>query len=287
MAEKNVLAPLTSVQVIALFDELLANADRLLNSALLILDSGSVGLARSLAILGLEESGKAIAIHERRAQMAHEAEGAPFVDARLEKLWANHNLKLKTAHDFLVAEEYWFDTQPPDPETNRAWLGEIESWSKQHNILKQRGFYVDFNARDGVLAPDSDGDEESLRSVIDHIHQIGWQLRLGEHIVAKRQEESAVATPPATEEDIVRTRRMLVEAGADESMLERVLDAMSQGRDAIVLNNSDYRHRLGSPGINPFAILGQRGYEAQTRELNRMAEEIGLLSDNDGDLPSS
>ena len=122
MAQKNALAPLSPVQVVSLFDELLANADRLLTSALLILDSGSVGLARSLAILGLEGSGNAIAIHRRRAQMAYEPEGTPFVNARLEKLWADHKLKLKTAYDFLVAEEYWFDTQPPVPEANRAWL---------------------------------------------------------------------------------------------------------------------------------------------------------------------
>jgi AbiV family abortive infection protein len=287
MAQKDALAPLSPVQVVSLFDELLANADRLLTSALLILDSGSVGLARSLAILGLEESGKAIAIHRRRAQMAYEPEGTPFVDARLEKLWADHKLKLKTAYDLLVAEEYWFDTQPPVPEANRAWLGEIEAWSRQHNLLKQRGFYVDFDAEDGVLAPDSDGDEESLKLVIDHIHQIGWQLRLGEHIVAKQQEESARAIPPAAAQDIARTRQLLTEAGVDESMLEGICDALRQGRDAIVLNNNDYRHHLAPPQGNPFATLGQRGYEAQTRELQRLAEEIGLLSDTDDRRPPS
>jgi hypothetical protein len=146
---------------------------------------------------------------------------------------------------------------------------------------------VDFNARDGVLAPDTDGDEESLRLVIDHIHQIGWQLRLGEHIVAKQQEESARAIPPPAEDDIARTRQTLVDAGVGESMLEGICDALAQGRDAIVLNNNGYRHRLRSPESNPFATLGQRGYEAQTRELQRMAEEIGLRSDTDGLPPTS
>jgi AbiV family abortive infection protein len=277
MAQKNALAPLSPAQVVQLFDELLANADRLLNSALIILDNGSVGLARSLAILGLEESGKAIAIHERRAQMAYEPEGAPFVNARLEKLWADHKLKLKKVYDFLVAEEYWFDTQPPDPDANRAWLGEIEGWSRHHNLLKQRGFYVDIDAQQGVLTPESNGDEESLRLVISHVHQIGWQLRLGEHIVAKQQEESGRAIPPASADEIAQIRHTLSEApGVDESMLEGICDAMRQGRDAIVLNNHDYRLRLPAAGSNPFANFGQRGYEAQTRELQRLAEEVGL-----------
>jgi AbiV family abortive infection protein len=240
MAQMNVLTSLSPTQVVELFDELLANADRLLNSAVIVLDGGSVGLARSLAILGLEESGKAIAIHERRAQMAYEPEGAAFVNAQLEMLWVDHKLKLKTAYDFLVAEEYWFDTQPPDPEANRAWLGEIEDWSRQHNLLKQRGFYVDVDARGSILNTDSVGDEESLRLVISHVHQIGWQLRLGEHIVAKRQEESARAIPPASAEEIERTRQMLTEAGVEEPMLEGICDAMRQGRGAVVLNNHEY-----------------------------------------------
>jgi AbiV family abortive infection protein len=50
-------------------DALLANAHSLLTSALAVLDLGNVALARSLAILGLEESGKAIAVHNRRVEM--------------------------------------------------------------------------------------------------------------------------------------------------------------------------------------------------------------------------
>lgn len=49
---------------------LLANADRLLTHALGVLELGDVGLARSLAILGMEDSAKAIAIHERRVVIA-------------------------------------------------------------------------------------------------------------------------------------------------------------------------------------------------------------------------
>lgn len=53
-----------------------------------MLDSDDVLLARSLAILGMEESGKAIALHNRRVGMAHAPEGEAFVDDRLKDLWA-------------------------------------------------------------------------------------------------------------------------------------------------------------------------------------------------------
>jgi AbiV family abortive infection protein len=73
------LSELSPTQVPALFDALLENADRLLNAALAILDLGSPALARSLArslaILGMEESGKAIALFNGRVAMAYVPEG--------------------------------------------------------------------------------------------------------------------------------------------------------------------------------------------------------------------
>lgn len=32
--------------------------------------------------------------------------------------------------------------------------------------------------------------------MIAHVHQIGWQLRLGEHIEGKRQDEQEQGSPP-------------------------------------------------------------------------------------------
>src|SRR5690625_5525941 len=66
---------LTPGQVVALQDALLSNADRLLQAAVAMLEGDSAPLARSLAILGMEESGKAIALHERRVRMAYAPEG--------------------------------------------------------------------------------------------------------------------------------------------------------------------------------------------------------------------
>ncbi|RAU92883.1 AbiV family abortive infection protein [Mycolicibacter senuensis] len=280
MAKQNALPPLMPEQVIELQDELLANADRLLTAALEMLESGNLGLARSLAILGLEESGKAIAIHQRRRDIAYEVEGAPFVDAGLRKLWANHQSKLKLAYEFLVDEEYRFATEPPDHEAIREWLGEVKSWTREHNLLKQRGFYVDVDANEGIQTPEAAADEHSLREVIGHIHQIGWQLRLGEHIVATQQEQSVQAVPPASEEEIARFRDLL--SGVDvvpASQVDRMCEELRAGKPAGVLNNDAYRLRFPEPGANPFANLGRRGYEAETRELMRLADQLGL---NDG-----
>lgn len=250
MAEKGALPPLTPSQVVHLQDQLLANADRLLMSALALLDLGNLGLARSLAILGLEESGKAVAIHERRIGMAYEPDGTPFTNDQLKSLWRSHSDKLKLVHHFLVEEEYWFDTVPPNPAENATWLGEIEKWTKDHNTLKQRGFYVDVDADGEVLTPEDSGDAESLRLVIQHVHQIGWQLRLGEHIIAKQQEQMAQ-----------------IAAGSDVGL---------------ELHNDAYRIRLPAAGSDPFANLGKPGYEAETRELLRLAAEADAAADEHG-----
>lgn len=182
-------------RVVQLQDALLANADALLTSALAVLHLGHVALARSLAILGLEESGKAIAVHERRVQMTSAPEGEPFRCAWLDELWASHQRKLETVHGFLLMEPYWFG-QLPDYDGNAAYLGTIRAWARRHDRSKQRGFYVDLGKTGAVLAPADLADEGALRDVIAHVHQIGWQLRLGEHIEGKRQDEQEQGSPP-------------------------------------------------------------------------------------------
>jgi hypothetical protein len=140
-------------------------------------------------------------------------------------------------------------------------------------VLKQRGFYVDVDEQDGVLTPADVSDEASLRQVIGHVHQIGWQLRLGEHIQAKQQELMARAIPPTSEAEIERLQEITsTVSGIDDS----VFDGMRQGRAATPLNNDAYRLHLSNPDSNPFANLGKPGYEAETRELLRLTEEIGL-----------
>lgn len=266
------LPSLSPDQVVQLQDALLANADRLLVSALTILERDQVALARSLAILGIEESGKAIALHERRISIAYDPEGTPFVDEALETLWSSHPEKLKRVHRFLVDEKYWFGTEPADQEANATALGAIKQWAKRHDKLKQRGFYVDIDRIGNPLEPTGVGDVETVRVVISQVHQIGWQLRLGEHIEAKAQEQAARDVPASDEAEIEEMRNMF--RSIDPDIREAILSNMRDGRQGEKLANDAYRLKLPAENTNPFANMGRPGYEAETRELLHLAADL-------------
>ncbi len=261
-------ADLSPSQVISLQDALLANADKLLRAALMMLENDNVALARSLAMLGMEESGKAIALHDRRVHMAYAPEGEPFVDERLQKLWGLHGHKLSVAHSFLIREDYWFGVEVADPEENARVLGTIEAWKLDHNLLKQRGFYVDVTPAGEPATPAEVADGDSIHDVIGYVHQIGWQLRLGEHIEGKARLERERDVPPATETEIESTRSMMKRV--EPAIVERILSSMREGTEGEKLNNAAYAFTLPE---NPFENIGRPGYEAQDRELRMIAEE--------------
>lgn len=275
MRSRGLPESLSPEQVVHLQDALLTNADRLLNSARAVLGLDNVALARALAILGLEESAKAIALHNRRVHIAFAPEGEPFVNEPLKELWNSHPLKLRLVYQFLVDEPYWFADRPPDQESTRGYLGTIERWTKEHNQLKQRGFYVDVDRAGNLLAPWDEAAEASLAGVIDHVHQVGWQLRLGEHIEAKAQYEAERGEPSASEDEVDRMCDLL--SSCDGEVVERVLVSMRLGREGQRLNNDAYRLHLPRPGSDPFRNVGRPGYEAQDRELRRLAAETDLI----------
>ncbi|GAB3278415.1 hypothetical protein GCM10027449_18530 [Sinomonas notoginsengisoli] len=275
MARKSHLpADLSPAQVIALQDALLANADQLLHAALTMLDSGNVTLARSLAILGMEESGKAIALHNRRVRMADVPEGEAFLDAGLRRLWGDHVLKLDEVHGFLVREQYWFGSDWPLPEENERVLGTIDEWKRDHNTFKQRGFYVDVSPAGDPITPQDTADAQIVRAVVGHIHQIGWQLRLGEHIEGKRRMERERDVPPMNEDDIQGMRTLM--RRVDQDMSERILESMRKGTQGKKLNNEAYAFRLPD---NPLENLGRSGYEAHDRELWALMQDPGEAPD--------
>lgn len=260
------LPSLTPEQVVAVQDALLANADRLLVAAAGLLAS-NVPLARSLAILGLEESGKVIALHERRVAIAYAPEGEPFVTDALQDLWSSHDKKLSLVHRFLVEERYWFGSKPADPEENSQALGAIRRWARKQDRAKQRGFYVDLDKIGNVLDPAASADENALRTVIEHVHQIGWQIRLGEHIEATQQAEESRGAAPADEAEIEYLRSLL---GSDTELFEELVESMRAGRPGRPLHNDGYRLKLPE---NPFGTFGRPGYEAESRELRRLRNE--------------
>ncbi|MGH3448249.1 MAG: hypothetical protein ACRDP4_11575 [Nocardioidaceae bacterium] len=79
-------------------------------------------------------------------------------------------------------------------------------------------------------------DQGSLTDVIDHVHQIGWQLRLGEHTEAKRQAEDQRGAPTATDEELEHMRELLSASEYDRSA-DGVLESMRQGVKGKQLNN--------------------------------------------------
>lgn len=270
------LPDLTPERVVQLQDALLENADTLLTSALAVLDLGRVALARSLAILGLEESGKAIAVHERRVEMTSAPEGEPFRCAWLDELWGDHQKKLEKVHQFLVLERYWFGTGPSDPVENAATLGTIKAWSRRHDSSKKRGFYVDLGKAGTIKAPPDVADEDALRDVIAHVHQIGWQLRLGEHIEGKKQDEQEAGVPPAAGEDVawIKDNRWADSPPEIQEVITRLVESMKEGIPCEPLNNAAYRFNPPGADRSPFRNLGKPGYEAETRELIALKEEL-------------
>ena len=256
-------------QVTALQDSLLANADRLLRSALTALDQDDAALARSLVILGMEESGKAIALHERRVELGHAPEGEAFVDDRLRKLWHTHKLKLDIVYHFLVEEQYWFGVDPSDPVENADVLGTFEEWKREHNTFKQKGFYVDVSPNGEPLTPQDVADPDAVRSVIEHVHQIGWQLRLGEHIEGRRQQGQERSVAPATNDEIEVMRRLT--RRLDPGVAERILESMRKGTVGEKMNNAAYGFPLSH---KPFETVGRPGYQAQDRELRALWQRL-------------
>lgn len=242
-------------------------------SALTLLDAGRVALARSLAILGLEESGKAIAVHDRRVQIVHLAEGTPFRCDSLDALWASHEQKLRAVYHFLWMEPYWFAEEPPNPDDNAEVLGTIKRWGERHSRLKERGFYVELAKNGEALSPAALTDEGSLRAVIAQVHQIGWQLRLGEHIEGKQQDKQEEDVPAWTAEDAARTLGVLG-LGDDPAMLEVL------GPHAAIpgtpLTNAGYRFNPPGADRRAFRNVGKPGYEAEDRELWILHEALEI-----------
>lgn len=272
------LPDLTPQQVVKLQDALLENADALLTSALAVFDLGHAALARSLAILGLEESGKAIAVHNRRVQIVDAPEGETFRCEWLDELWAGHTKKLEAVYHFLIAEPYWFDVEPPDPDENEAVLGTIRRW-KRHDDLKQRGFYVDLSRTGEPMKPLDVGSEESFREVVQRVHQVGWQLRLGEHIEGKRQIEVEEGMP-AWEPDSPANDWMTAE-------MKELLGPARPAEPGPPLTNAAYRFALPVDGKDPFRNFGRPGHEAETRELKALAAQIGVPPSDDDEPQGS
>lgn len=116
----------------------------------------------------------------------------------------------------------------------------------------------------GVLAPTGVVDVQSVRDVIAHVHQISWQLRLGDRIESKRQEEEEQGAPSAKEVEIEQMRSLYSRV-KDLNLVEDILESLRRGRSGIPRNNSAFSIRLSD---SPFWNVGKPTYLSATRELH-------------------
>lgn len=277
-------ASITPGQVVDLYDALLSNADSLLRAADSLLNQGQEALAQSLAILGLEESGKAIAIFERRLRMATAEEGETFFTDEMRKFWTDHNAKLLTVHRFLVAEQYWFGVEQPIHDLALApretYLKTIQTWAREDNVAKQNGFYVGITDDGSIVSPQASGvDRDAVAAVLQRVHQIGWQLRLGEHIEAKALGRRAAGTPPMSLEDQQEFRSLFERTGVDPAKVDDMMRAAGEGESGVRVNNAQWTFALPD-ATNPFRNLGRPGYEAETREVLQLLRDVDDANDD-------
>lgn len=179
---------LSFLQIENLYDDVLANAFDLSQDARLLLKANSIGHARALAILALEECGKAIMIHQAKIVSFHNGDTDPILDEFFWKDWRTHQPKLRAVHDFITREEYWFESQPPP--INELLLGdvsdylvELDHWAAEGDSSKLRGLYVDIDHGTGkTISPAGDSGADEVEELLAIAHQVGWQIRLGDHI---------------------------------------------------------------------------------------------------------
>uniref|UniRef100_UPI003F4936BC AbiV family abortive infection protein n=1 Tax=Streptosporangium sp. CA-256172 TaxID=3240076 RepID=UPI003F4936BC len=151
----------TKEQLRGLAEAALDNARELLENARLLQQSGSAGIARSLAVLSIEESGKALIARE-----AFEAEGTDFEERIkvLDRDLRRHPPKLEQIceaferlhryvsliRDFVVGSTV---------EWNDPWTAEL------YNTAKQDGLYV--GLEQGVVVTPSSVTRQDAQHVLD------------------------------------------------------------------------------------------------------------------------
>jgi AbiV family abortive infection protein len=184
---------LTNAQLEALYDELLENADQLCRDAEVLLETGSVARGRALVILALEESAKAIAIHESRAEAAMAGLSVPRLDAEFWREWRGHVPKLRRVKRFLIEERYWFGLPPKPHELLLGpldeYLGTLDRWAQAYQDAKLSAFYVDVDPDSGDVLQTPVPDRAEVLAMIELVEQVGWQVRQGDHIVWRAHED--------------------------------------------------------------------------------------------------
>jgi AbiV family abortive infection protein len=193
---------MTCVQVEDLYDEVLSNAFHLSQDARRLLEAGLTGHARALAVLALEECGKAIMMHEAKLASFRRRDADPLLDGTFWRHWKTHWPKLRAVRDFIIREEYWFGVESPVVDELLLgdvdeYLAELDRWAAQGDSSKLHGLYVDVDPATGrVITPAAQNGASEVAELLEIAHQVGWQTLLGDHIqfVAAPRDDASI--PP-------------------------------------------------------------------------------------------
>lgn len=229
------------LQVEDLYDATLSNAFFLCQDAKLLLEGGSMGRARALAVLALEECGKAIMIHKAKVTSFALELPDPVLDDAFWKDWKTHLPKLRHVREFLIQNQYWFDVRPPEPNefilgSVDEYLAELDRFAADGDTSKLKGLYVDVDPATGkVVSPADEASAEDVSELLRMAHQIGWQLRLGDHIefIASQRHTSRKSSPYSDYADGGPLARSRGERGWEAQDMELMLmvSAMSDESD--------------------------------------------------------
>lgn len=130
------------------------NAHRLLRDGWFLLEAGSYPTAQSLAVLALEEAGKAVACHRIAGADEQANTRSQFV-----RQLTLHTAKLQRARNFLDL----LDALPAGgmADTQAEYLEKLISQARDDNDNKMRGFYVDLDDTDQVRTPEDVSNDEA------------------------------------------------------------------------------------------------------------------------------
>lgn len=173
---------------------LMDNATSLITDAHLLLEHGSFGRARSLAVLAQEELGKALWLYETFNQAWSDGDDTPLNVDRLTADGRKHAVKYMEA--FVFGQElsaFWGDYEtlyedaPLDgsQEDWDAWFdarqAEAAAAGKQANEDKMRGFYVDLQPEDDLLLTPGDIGSGTIADDLQTAAQVVEMLLIKDH----------------------------------------------------------------------------------------------------------
>lgn len=144
----------------------IGNADRLIQDAAALLESGSAPTAHSLAVLGLEEVGKAIA-----CTLTDLDDDTTLTRQKFLGELRSHNAKLQRLRNFVDLLNAFIGFVASGGhitgmgESKETYAGRLKQAAQNDHVRKLRGFYVDLSDDDRVETPADVTDDEAREMI--------------------------------------------------------------------------------------------------------------------------